>query len=827
MTALFRRRWVGFLLLVLLLLPLLLPMFTLQRGKRRILAALQAELGNPVRAAAVRLRLFPWPGFELDRVQMGDDPAFGAEPMATADVVIATLRLASLWDGRLEFSSIELDSPDLNLARNAAGYWNLARLLDRAHRRMPALRPSGARSTLFNPPPFPYLKIQDGRINFSLGAAKTRFYLDRVQADLELDKGYWKLHSSFVPERSDLNLYDTGRVSLQGRWQAGSAPFQSLPFRLHLRLHSSYLSAATALWLGREGPLDGIARADLRLQGTGHGMSIDGTLSALALRRHDLLPTPSRLLLQLRAKYDPRSDRLRILNFAPPGSWDFRLSGIIANLFTRPRPTLECHLNHLPVASLIPWARAFKSGLNPQLEGSGWLKGQVWYSSTANGSAWSGQVRMLRLELLTPQARLSLPRAQWRLSSSSLQLQPALATLDAASRSMPLHLSAGLDRRQYWLRLESSRWSRAGMEGLSRLWGVPPPYMGWLQGQGSARLDLQAHWSRFRHPLWLGEVRLRRGYFRLPDARHGFHLTSARLLYQPRSLYFSIAGQSAGLPIRVQWRRPRQSRRHVWFSLSLPSASRGALLSYFQLPHSGWLRNWLRIQPRLFWPDLSASGQISIAHLRWRGHSMRLQTHLRMSAADWQLHRLRLEFAGGHVAGFGDLRQGHCAFHGRASGLRLSRLWQNMAMHGSLSGPVNISWPHCDLTHSWLAQGMAVVHHLRLPAHSFHPQFSRNASIRLFTAAFFASPGSIRLSQVLWLTPVMNFRGSGFWRSHLGWRMSLVSGKRHLHLALLSPVYPASKSVTFAANGGKNKRSESRMVIVRPKAPFTGKLHVP
>src|SRR5574337_694749 len=68
----------------------------------------------------MRLRLFPQPGFSLSNVAVADDPGLSAEPLLRADEVSASLRLSSLWRGRLEiarlsFPYIEADGGRINL----------------------------------------------------------------------------------------------------------------------------------------------------------------------------------------------------------------------------------------------------------------------------------------------------------------------------------------------------------------------------------------------------------------------------------------------------------------------------------------------------------------------------------------------------------------------------------------------------------------------------------------------------------------------------------------------------------------------------------------
>ncbi len=95
----------------LILLGFSAPFFTLVKGRGRILAALQAALGRSVQAQSVHLVLIPWPGFELDQLQVADAPAYGYQPIIRAAEATATLRLAALWKGRFEFPASSSTNP--------------------------------------------------------------------------------------------------------------------------------------------------------------------------------------------------------------------------------------------------------------------------------------------------------------------------------------------------------------------------------------------------------------------------------------------------------------------------------------------------------------------------------------------------------------------------------------------------------------------------------------------------------------------------------------------------------------------------------------------
>ena len=51
---------------------------------------------------AMQLRLLPTPAIDMTDLTVAEDPAFGYEPSLHASEVVASLRLRSLWRGRLD-----------------------------------------------------------------------------------------------------------------------------------------------------------------------------------------------------------------------------------------------------------------------------------------------------------------------------------------------------------------------------------------------------------------------------------------------------------------------------------------------------------------------------------------------------------------------------------------------------------------------------------------------------------------------------------------------------------------------------------------------------
>src|SRR5580704_17118475 len=173
-----RRLWVALSLMVMLLVVVLVPpMVSINRYKSRITGLMSTSLGRPVRLSSVEMRLLPTPGFVLTDLTVEEDPAYGAEPILHANTVTASIRLMSLWRGRLEVSTISVDEASLNVVRTAEGRWNLDSLLRTAAEKAQPDGGKAGQSRNKHVAPLPYLEATNSRINFKRGPEKLPFSL--------------------------------------------------------------------------------------------------------------------------------------------------------------------------------------------------------------------------------------------------------------------------------------------------------------------------------------------------------------------------------------------------------------------------------------------------------------------------------------------------------------------------------------------------------------------------------------------------------------------------------------------------------------------------
>src|SRR5262245_24038429 len=111
------------------------PFFSADRFGKSIQRALEKSLGRKVEIGEVRFHLFRGPGFSVHDVVSHEDPAFGIEPMvAWVESVEANPSIPALFQRRLEFSSLRLDNPVVNLVKldAPANRWNFQPLMTRS-----------------------------------------------------------------------------------------------------------------------------------------------------------------------------------------------------------------------------------------------------------------------------------------------------------------------------------------------------------------------------------------------------------------------------------------------------------------------------------------------------------------------------------------------------------------------------------------------------------------------------------------------------------------------------------------------------------------------
>ena len=269
------------------LLALLPPLLNANRYQRQIARSMSLSLGRPVHLDNVSLHLLPVPGLTLSNFVVSEDPAFGAEPTIRANTVEASLRLSSLWRGRVEVSTVRFVEPSVNLVRNTAGRWNLADVL--LHAAHVNTAPTAQRRA--GPAPrFPYIEATGGRVNVKLSDEKLPFSL--TAADFALwqpSPHQWRVRLRGQPDRTDANTTDPGSLSIEGDLLQATVA-EDVRVDLHATWHDAPLGEATLLVAGIDMGWRGHLNLDAQLTGTLAAGQISSKLTLDGLRRAEFAP---------------------------------------------------------------------------------------------------------------------------------------------------------------------------------------------------------------------------------------------------------------------------------------------------------------------------------------------------------------------------------------------------------------------------------------------------------------------------------------------------------------------------------------------------------
>ncbi|HWA93132.1 MAG TPA: AsmA family protein [Terracidiphilus sp.] len=387
--------WLVLATVILLLAGLLVPPFiSVSRYKNGITALMSRSLGRPVHLSSVTLRLLPWPGFLLDNLTVDADPAFGTEPVLHANTVKASIRLLSLWRGKLEIDSISVDEASLNLVRTAQGTWNLDPLFRTAAAHV---RPGGSTASQEKPVRLPYLEATNSRINFKDGLEKLPYSL--VNADLSFwqeNPGEWRIRLRGQPARTDvvLDLADTGEVRLEASLH-NAAELRQMPILLNMQWQDAQLGQLSRLLFGVDPGWRGDLKGQLHLEGTPDAAKVTTRLSATGVHRAEFAPAdPLDFDASCGFQYNYSTRTVdKLACDSPLGDGHLHVEGSLPGN-TPPKLTLK--VDKIAMQAGLDLLRTIRSGVSDDLEAKGSVTGTLNYDPTAVPVAAKAKVRTAR-----------------------------------------------------------------------------------------------------------------------------------------------------------------------------------------------------------------------------------------------------------------------------------------------------------------------------------------------------------------------------------------------------------------------------------------------
>ena len=381
-----QRRWIWPALAVLaaiLAVAIVPPLVNLSRYKSRITQLISASLGRPARLSSVEMRLLPRPGFVLTDLTVEEDPVYGAEPILHANSVVASIRLLSLWRGRLEIGRISVDEASLNLVRTPAGQWNLDSLFSTAAAQA---QPVAGGAEASHAPSLPYMVATNSRINIKNGTEKLPFSL--INADLSFwqeEPGDWRVRLRGQPARTDLSLdmADTGVVRLEASARRAQ-DLRKMPMHIDLEWREAQLGQLTRLVIGSDPGWRGDLTGEVHMDGTADAAQLTTRLRATGVHRAEFAPA-SPLDFDARCSLVYHYSGRAIENLAcdsPLGEGRIRFAGELPGEGKPPQFSIE--MDRIPVAAGLDALRTVRNGFGPGLEARGTISGKVTYAESAS-----------------------------------------------------------------------------------------------------------------------------------------------------------------------------------------------------------------------------------------------------------------------------------------------------------------------------------------------------------------------------------------------------------------------------------------------------------
>ncbi len=460
------RHWLSVIIVAVLAFAIIVPpLFNIERYQRRIADTISRSLQRPVHFSHIHLRLLPRPGFDLTDFTVEESPDFGTEPILHSSSVSASIRLLSLWRGRLEIAHIALDEPSLNLVRNAAGRWNFASVMTQASRSpiAPTGQPAPGRNNRF-----PYIEANNARINFKYGDEKQPFsFLNGELAAWLENPGEWQLRFKAQPVRTDLDLYaaDTGLVRIEGSMQRAET-LGSIPLDLRADWERAPLGQVGRLLAEQDAGWRGDLDIRSRVRGTPDKLALDATLGLTALHRVEFAPERA---LDYSAKctgtFSKAQAALTDLNcLLPVGSGTVTAAGSVLQRI----PKLDVALSQVPASAILGFLRIVRRNFANGVAVNGDLSGRFAIGKHSDHFTLAGSAAASRLAVSAPGLDNPLSLTGIRLSALSsgrssrnivtpgsplLLLSPVKLDLGAAS---PMIMDGRFDARSYQLHFGGS-----------------------------------------------------------------------------------------------------------------------------------------------------------------------------------------------------------------------------------------------------------------------------------------------------------------------------------------------------------------------------------
>jgi hypothetical protein len=634
--------WRWHILVALILTLASTPFFSADRFGPRIRAGLESALGRKVDIGKVRLHILTGPGFSVRNVVIHEDPSISAEPFAYVDDLVVSLRLTSLLAGKLEFSSLRLVKPHVNLMRTAEGAWNVQRLF------APASQTAGSNTP--RTAPLPELQVQQGRVNFKLNDTKSVYYFTGADIDFSyLGNGDFDIWFVGEPARTDGLARGFGRVTARGRLRDTPAEPR---LDLDVRLERSALQEFVQLLGGRDAGIYGNVQTRAELSGPLSNLKLTGRLDLTELRPWSQPPRATAVSTSFAGQVRLASQSFS-LETAP--SQPLRASLQVNDLFGGVQWSFLLDANAAPLAPLADWIRPAEGPLsNSRLAGT--LTGSFHAGSSTPTSA--------RLELSGldwtwgDNRRFTAPVLQAALADGRFQMEPAPASLDG--QSVNLECDGAIPDPSWECRLSTRGHDLRDLRQWTRALGARSEWLdNWSSGLLRGSIALRQ--AGFDPPDWRANFEIRNAELRIPELRTPIKVSAASAQWLGSRLILSpVRGSVANNPFTAFYRYEAATPRPHRLSLELDALGSPASLEPILGPALRRPENLfsqaLRIAGAADASPGSGGAEIDLRVASLPGDTKNLRLHLLRESDRLAVPALGADWLGGKITASGVVR---------------------------------------------------------------------------------------------------------------------------------------------------------------------------
>jgi hypothetical protein len=667
------------------------PQISADAYRDHVHAALEKALGRKVQIGELRFRLLPTPALQISNVEIGEDPAIGAESAAYVTTMLAVPRITALFGGPLEFASVDLvDATSLNLTRvessDGSVKWNFASLM-----RAEALAA------------LPSIHMRSGRINFKFGDTKSLFYLSNTDVDLwppDKSGGPWTLRVHAEPARTDRPArgHGFGSFVMRGQWLP-----RERAVLLDVKLEQSELGDMVTLFNGYEAGFHGDVSGDAHLAGPLNRIGVAGSLSVSDVHGWSQAPPGGNAWrFTVGGAIDVPGQMVDINARVAGAQSPLQVRYRVADYLRRPRWGVTVNLNRFPLTPVPDIARNLGWPAPAGFKFEGAASGAVGYSISAGTPRMDGEMEVTDASVTAGGAPpLRIRDARLDFSGSKVVLETSEVSNEGAETAA-LAGSWEAAGNKFTATLSSDGMSIASLRKQISVAAIP------VLSQATSGTWRGA--LRFAEGSWSGALNLQDADIPFEAFAAPVHLISADAAIGEAGLALTKVSLSVGdMQAEGEYRYEAKAARPHKFrlvigqasgpvieKLLMPALRRGNLLTYAfnfgRVPQPDWLR------------AMKADGTIQTSELQMGGgHFSKLRAHVVWDGADVRFGNLESQMgdaqfdgtAAIHLAG----RQPAYEVKGKLSGVT----WRNATL--SADGTLSTSGTGTALLGNMRAQG--------------------------------------------------------------------------------------------------------------------------